>query len=203
FLNMYISNAPKYAIDAYLTEEIQAVYNMIFMPAFMVMMISNFIFNPILTTYAGLWLEGTKESLNKLTKHIKKQMLLVAGLTVLGLAVAYTIAIPILSFIFGVDLGDYKYELCVVMIGGGALAYATYFSTVLTVIRLQVLLFICYGVVAAAAAALSKFFVLNYGIMGAALMYAVLMTLLAIMLFVISMWKIMKTKGDVVAGNKE
>ena len=26
FLNMYISNAPKYAIDSYLTEEIQAVY---------------------------------------------------------------------------------------------------------------------------------------------------------------------------------
>ena len=31
FLNMYISNAPKYAIDAYLTDDIQAIYNMIFM----------------------------------------------------------------------------------------------------------------------------------------------------------------------------
>ena len=30
---MYLSNAPKYAIDAYLTEEIQAMYNIIFMPA--------------------------------------------------------------------------------------------------------------------------------------------------------------------------
>ncbi|MBR3787935.1 MAG: hypothetical protein IKM63_04320, partial [Firmicutes bacterium] len=52
FLNMYISNAPKYAIDTYLTEEIQAIYNLIFMPAFMVGLLANFIFNPILTSYA-------------------------------------------------------------------------------------------------------------------------------------------------------
>lgn len=186
FLNMYISNAPKYAIDDFLTEDVQALYNMIFMPAFAVMLIANFIFNPILTTYAELWLDKTKESLRKLKKHIIKQMCVVAGLTLLGLAVAATIGIPVLSFIFGVDLGDYRPELCIVMIGGGALAYATYFSTVITVIRLQGTLIVCYGIVALGAKLLSGFFVTNYGIMGAAAMYAFLMTILALMLFVIT-----------------
>ena len=107
------------------------------MPAFAVMLIANFIFNPILTTYAELWLADTSESIRNLKLHIRKQMLFVAGLTVLGLAVAATIGIPVLSVIFGVDLGEYRFELCVVMLGGGALAYATYFSTVITVIRMQ------------------------------------------------------------------
>ena len=186
FLNMYISNAPKYAIDTFLTDEIQAIYNMIFMPAFAVMLIANFIFNPILTTYAELWLADTSESIRKLKFHIRKQMLFVAGLTVLGLAVAATIGIPVLSVIFGVDLGEYRFELCVVMLGGGALAYATYFSTVITVIRMQKTLIVCYGAVAAAAKLLSGFFVMNYGIMGAAGMYALLMIILAVMLMIIT-----------------
>lgn len=192
FLNMYISNAPKYAIDSYLTDDIQAIYNMIFMPAFAVMLIANFIFNPILTTYAELWLAEKREQIGKLKHEIKKQSLVIAGLTVLGLAIAATIGIPVLAFIFGTDLSDLKIELCVVMIGGGALAYATYFSTVITIIRMQKTLIVCYGAVAIAAKLLSKFFVLNYGIMGAASMYAFLMIILAIMLFIITWYGIRK-----------
>lgn len=192
FLNMYISNAPKYAIDTFLTEEIQAIYNMVFMPAFVVMLIANFIFNPILTTYAELWLESTRESIAKLKKQIRKQMLFILALTVLGLAIAATIGIPVLSIIFGVDLAGYKMELCIVMLGGGALAYATYFSTVITVIRLQKTLIVCYGIIALAAKLLSKFFVLGYGIAGAAGMYAFLMTILAAMLFGITWHEIRK-----------
>ena len=192
FLNMYISNAPKYAIDAFLTEEIQAIYNMVFMPAFVVMLIANFIFNPILTTYAELWLESTRESIAKLKKQIIKQMLFILALTVLGLAIAATIGTPVLSVIFGVDLAGYKMELCIVMLGGGALAYATYFSTVITVIRLQKTLIVCYGIIALAAKLLSKFFVLGYGIAGAAGMYAFLMTILAAMLFGITWHEIRK-----------
>ena len=196
-MNMYISNAPKYAIDKFLTDEIQAIYNMIFMPAFAVMLIANFIFNPILTTYAELWLADTSESIRKLKLHIRKQVLFVAGLTVLGLVVAATIGIPVLSVIFGVDLGEYRFELCVVMMGGGALAYATYFSTVITVIRMQKTLIVCYGAVAAAAKLLSGFFVMNYGIMGAAGMYALLMIILAVMLMIITCFGIRrKNKND-------
>ena len=183
---MYISNAPKYAIDSYLTDDIQAIYNMIFMPAFAVMLIANFIFNPILTTYAELWLSEKRSQIIILKSHIKKQFVVIAGLTAVGLLIAFTIGIPVLSFIFGVDLGPYRYELCVVMLGGGALAYATYFSTVITIIRMQETLIFCYGAVAIAAKVMSKFFVVNYGIMGAAAMYSVLMAILAVVLFAIT-----------------
>jgi len=189
FLNMYISNAPKYAIDAYLTEEIQAIYNLIFMPAFMVGLLANFIFNPILTSYAKVWADN---EVKKFKKLIGKQCMVIVALTVAGLAVAATIGIPVLSFIFGVDLSSYKVELCVVMFGGGMLAYSTFFSTVITIIRMQKTLFISYGIIALAAKLLSAPLVTGYGIMGATVMYAILMTALSAVLFIIMAYKIRK-----------
>ncbi len=190
FLNMYISNAPKYAIDAYLDEETQAVYNILFMPAFMVMLLANFIFNPIIKEYAELWLEGSRSSLKELTGKIKKQFLFIALLSALGIAVAATIGVPILGFIFGVDLAGHKGELCVVMIGGGALAYATFLNTVITIIREQKKMIVGYIVAAILAFVLSRILVVKYEIMGAAALYAIIMCILALTLLIIMLKKL-------------
>ena len=196
FLNMYISNAPKYAIDAYLTEEIQGIYNLIFMPAFMVMLLSNFIFNPIIKSYAELWFSGSKEKPKELNHKMVMQMFFVGGLTVLGLAIAATIGIPVLSLVFHAELAPYKPELCIVMIGGGALGFATYFSTVITIIREQNSMIFCYGIAAAAAYMLSGVLVKSQGIRGAAIMYAVIMSILAVLLGIITFLKLRKTMKD-------
>ena len=194
FFNMYISNAPKYAIDAYLTDEIQTYYNLIFMPAFVIQILTHFIFNPILTTYAELWESDKKEDWKELARRIRKMCLAVAGLTAAGLAVALTFGIPLLRIIFGVDLSHLKWELVIIMAGGGMLAFATYFSTVITIIRLQQTLIFCYGAVALAAKLLAGFFVVNYSLMGAAVMYAALMSILAAALLVITIWGIRRKK---------
>ena len=182
FLNMYLSNAPKYAIDAYLTEEIQAMYNIIFMPAFVVQLVVHFIFNPILTSYAEVWARG---ELARFKKLIQRQMLVVLGLTVLGLAIAATIGIPVLSWIFGMNLAGHKRELVIVMVGGGMLAYSVFFNTVITIVRMHRTLIYSYGAAAIAAFALSGFFVRNYGMLGATVLYAIIMTILTAILGVI------------------
>lgn len=194
FLNMYITNAPKYAIDACLTDEMQAYYNLIFMPAFVIQMIAHFIFNPIITTYAKLWLGKTMQDIRELARLIKKQFIIILGLTAFAILVAATIGIPVLSIIFGTDLSDYKLELCIIMFGGGMLAYATYFSTVLTVIRMQNILVIVYGAVALAAKIMSVMVVSKYSLLGAACMYAGLMTILAVALGIITLVGIRKEK---------
>lgn len=182
FLNMYISNAPKYAIDSYLTDDIQAIYNMIFMPTFVVQLVTQFIFNPVLTLYAELWLSHDIKKFRRFIKMILKMCLVVLGLAILAVAVAATIGIPVLSLLFGTDLSDYRLELCIIMVAGGLLGYSIYFNMLIAVIRAQKPLIICYGIVSVMAMALSGYFVKNYGIMGAAVLYAVLMTLLTIAL---------------------
>ena len=190
FLNMYISNAPKYAIDAHLTEEVQAYYNVLFMPAFVIQLIAYFIFNPILTTYAKLWLSEREEDLRKLFRLIRRQCLVLLGLTALAVAVALTIGIPVLSFIFDMDLTGHRMDLAILMIGGGAMAYGVFFNYVITIIREQRFLLISYGIAALAALLLSGPFVVRAQITGASMLYAVLMCVLAALLGAVLLWKL-------------
>ncbi len=185
FLNVYVGNAPKYAIDAYLTDDVQAIFNMIFMPAFVIQIIAHFIFNPILTTYSALWLADEKSKFDRMMKLVKQQCLFVVGLLAVAIAVALTIGLPILSFIFDTDLNGYKAELCVIMFGGAMLAYSVYFSTIIAIIRAQRALIYCYGAVSLLSLAISKYFVTGYGMMGASVLYATLMSLLAGVLFAV------------------
>lgn len=179
FLNIYVGNAPKYAIDAYLTDDVQAIFNMIFMPAFVIQIIAHFIFNPILTTYAELWMDEEESKFRQMMKLVRKQCLFVLGLLVLAIFVALTIGLPILSLWFGEDLSGYKAELCIIMFGGAMLAYSVYFSTIIAIIRVQRSLIICYGAVSIISLLISRNLVVEHGMIGASLLYAVLMTILA------------------------
>lgn len=179
FLNIYVGNAPKYAIDAYLTDDVQAIFNMIFMPAFVIQIIAHFIFNPILTTYAELWIADEESKFRQMMKLVRKQCLFVFGLLVLALLVALTIGLPVLSLWFGEDLSAYKAELCIIMFGGAMLAYSVYFSTIIAIIRVQRSLIVCYGAVSMVSLLISKWMVVDHGMIGASLFYAVLMTLLS------------------------
>ena len=196
FLNTYVSNAPRYAIDAYLNDDVQAVFSCIFMPVFVVQVVAQFIFNPVIASYAHLWLEKTEASYKAFINRIKKMCIAVLGLAALGLIVAATIGIPVLSAVFGLDLSDYKKELCIVMLGGAPLAYSVYFSTVIAIIRAQKSLILCYGGVSLMALLLSKTFVAGGGITGAAWMYVLLMSVLALSLFIAMYLRLRKEKME-------
>ena len=47
------------------------------------------------------------------------------------------LGIPVLSVVYGVDLAGYKTELMVLLLGGGFLAYTSFYQMILTVIRRQ------------------------------------------------------------------
>jgi len=196
FLNTYVSNAPRYAIDTYLTDDIQAVFSSIFMPVFVVQVAAQFIFNPLITSYAHMWNKKTKASYDAFVKRIIKMSWLVIGLAVLGLIVAATIGIPVLSAIFKLDLSPFKKELCIIMLGGGPLAFSVYFNTVIAIIRAHRSLIACYGGTSLLALALSKTFVEGHGITGASWMYALLMTVLALSLLVVMLARLRKEKAQ-------
>lgn len=70
YLSMYIGNAPKYAIDATMTSEQQACFNFVFMPVFVVGLLNNFIYQPILGKLAVRW---KKSEYSAFVKMILKQ----------------------------------------------------------------------------------------------------------------------------------
>ena len=57
FLYLYVCNAPKYAIDNCLSQESQMYFAILFMPVFVVNLLSSFVYRPLLVRMAICWNE--------------------------------------------------------------------------------------------------------------------------------------------------
>ena len=178
FLSFYIGNAPKYAIDAQLTDEMQACYGFIAMPVFVIGLLNSFILNPMLYRLSCLWDEG------KVREFVKKILFLsftVLIITFVCLVGAYILGIPVLSLLYNTDLSPYKTELLILLAGGGFLGLSGVLCAVLTIIRYQNALLAGYAVVAVMAFFLSNLVVRQYEMMGASVLYAALMAVLCVL----------------------
>lgn len=180
FLSFYIGNAPKYAIDSVLNDELQACYGFIAMPVFVIGLLNNFIFNPMIYKMSVLWDKGKK---NEFLKRFVIQIIIVIGITLVCIVGAYLVGIPVLSFLYNTDLSAYKYELLILLLGGGFLALSGLLVTVITIIRFQNSLMFGYIIVSILAYTLSRIAVEQYSIRGAAGLYAILMAALCFLFF--------------------
>ena len=172
FLSFYIGNAPKYAIDSQLSDEVQACYGVIAMPVFVIGMLNNFIFNPLLHRMAILWEE---RNISEFARQVLLQIGIIVFITIACIIGAWLIGIPVLSWLYHTNLAPYKTELLILLAGGGFLGLSGMLSAMITVIRFQKSVAWGYGVVAAMALLLSDPVVRMHGIMGAAAMYTILM----------------------------
>lgn len=77
FLLFYIGNASKYAIDAVMDNAAQAFYGYIAMPVFVVGLLANFIYNPIIASLSEDWAEGQSR---KFGRRFTLQVLIIGGL---------------------------------------------------------------------------------------------------------------------------
>lgn len=177
FLSFYIGNAPKYAIDATLTDELQACYGFISMPVFVIGLLNSFIFNPMLFQMSILWKE------HKLKQFVRKTLIqsgIVTLITIVCIIGAWLLGIPILSWLYNTNLAPYKTELLILLLGGGFLGLSGLLSAVITIIRYQKSLMWGYIVVAFLAFFFSDKIVSQFEMLGAAVLYAVLMGLLCL-----------------------
>lgn len=178
FLSFYVNNASKYAIDAYLTDEVQACYGFVAMPVFVIGLLNNFIYQPTLVPMASEWEQKQNE---KFCRRIWKQIVALMIISSVCLLGAYMIGIPVLSWLYHTDLSAYKTELMILLLAGGFFAISWYLSVVLTIMRCQKALLWPYGCVAIVAAAGMKEVVLRRGTVGAAFGYLVLMIFLTVL----------------------
>ena len=177
FLLIYLGNASKYAIDAYMDDASQACYNFIYMPVFSIGLLANFVFNPVLVRMTESW---TEKRYKDFFGIFRKQHGVIGALTALAILVALTIGCPVLGWLYHADLSPYRLELAILMLGGGLLAMVNFYTIVITVIRCQKYLSGGYILVALIAWFLSGKLVQGYGIMGAAVLYTVLMAMLTV-----------------------
>lgn len=176
FLQFYLVNASKYAIDTYLTEEIQACYGFVAMPVFVIGLLNSFLYQPIIVQMAIQWREG---DLYGFAKQIWKQLGMIAIISIVCLLGAYLLGVPVLSLIYNTDLSGYKTELMILLIGGSFFAVVGFFCVVLTTMRAQRKILYGHVTVAGIALFLTDRMVQWMGITGAAWVYTILMLVLA------------------------
>ena len=177
FLLFYIGNAPKYAIDAVMDDVAQAQYGYIAMPVFVVGLLANFIYNPIIASLSEDW---AKRRVGKFARRFALQVFIIIGITIICIVGAWAIGVPVLNLLYNTELAPYKGDLLLLLVGGGFLATATLFTTGLTIIRRQNRLIPGYAAVSIAALALCNPAVASGGIHGASLIYLVLMAALTV-----------------------
>lgn len=176
FLGMYVLNAPKYAIDIYLAEEIQTIFGIIVMPATVVGLVAQFLIHPFLNKILTLY-----ENLNikELRKLILKLQLLVIAFGIIAIIIGYFIGTQVLGLIYGLDLSMYKISLAIIIFSATLYTIGTIYSSVLTTMRSTFSQFIIYVIVSINALIISNILTKNINIKGAIISYFIIMTLQA------------------------
>ena len=181
FLYNYLSNSPKYAIDAVLTDDVQTIFNIIYLPVFVVSLLGTFIYNPSIGNMGILWNESKYSDFFRI---IKKQILLLIALAVVVLIGGYWMGIPVLSLIYGVDLAEYKNVFMLLLCMGIVVAFDAFGNVVLTVMRKQYIIVIAYGLACGINLAVMNYLVRKYELMGASIAYGISMVVILIIMLV-------------------
>ena len=148
------------------------------MPVFIVNLLSTFIYNPMIASLAEQWRNGELRTF--ISRFIRIACIIVCITLVCDVA-AWLLGIPILNFLYNVELAPYLGELIVLVTGGGFLALASIATLGITIVRFQRVLSPLYIIATIAAWALSNWAVVNWGITGASWTYFACMAALALM----------------------
>lgn len=180
FSSLFINNIPKFAIDRYMNDEVQACYGFVAMPVFVIGLLNQFIYQPIVSQMAR---DFGDEEFGLFKHNVNKQMLEVAGISAICVVGAGAIGIPVLSVIYNTDLGGYWKELVILQIAGGFLALAGYFNVILTIMRKQGIILTGYILSVIMGIGILTFAVKHAGTVGASVGYLIVMAVLFIFFF--------------------
>ena len=192
-LSLYIINATKYAIDNFGDYTMQTYFNVIYMPTFVINLVSAFVIKPFLKPFGDLW--NSKEYL-KFIKSISLIILILAGATICIDIACALLGVPVLSFIYGIDLSPYKMEMILLVISGFFYASATVMLYALSTIRKQKLTTIAYIITSVIALIASNICVNKWQMKGAIVSNMITTVTLFVLLVIFFLYELKKSKME-------
>ena len=189
FVTTFIMNIPKNAIEVTFSQNIQAYYNIIFTPSSLVNMFCMFIFVPLYTSIAKAWNGGEIKVFKKIIFRI---VLMVFGLSVVVLIGGALLGIPILEFVYGVQLMEYKIPFLVLVGAGCVNGLNTVWSYIFTVVRRQKYVLVIYVISLVFSQILITPLISRFGVTGASVDYLFGISVICILFSVIFVFKIQK-----------
>lgn len=172
---MWLWNGTKYVVEWTLTDKETLVYGIVFMPTMVINLGSSFVFKPMLTTLARHYENGEDKKFAGLVGIL---VAIACGLTLVTFAAGAWLGIPILSWLYDIDLSGYKTVMLVLIVAGGFNAVSMLFYYALTVMRLQKEIFAGYTITFVVSIVLPVVMVKQMGIVGAGWAYLIVMSVL-------------------------
>lgn len=191
FLNIYIINASKYAIDNIMTDDYQAVFGIIVMPATMMILLAQFMVHPFLNIITN-YIE--KKEYKKLNKFLLKITLILLIIGLICIVFCYFIGIHILEFIYGIPLIDYNICLTIILVGAIFSALTSVIITILIAMRHTWIQMIVYIVISILTYFISNMLVNKYGVMGASINYSLIMIINFIIFYIVYLFVSKRSK---------
>lgn len=179
FLTNYIVNIPKNSIALYLDNTMQTYYNILAMPSFIISLFASVIIVPMYTDIAFLAYNDMKKFVKKIIKIQGLLIILTATFLVLG----ELIGVPIINFLYGVNINLYRLEFAILIVSGGFSSLATFYVYIITVFSKSKFLFWVYGLVSILSTLFGNYLVQNFELFGATLIYFFSTLLISLLLF--------------------
>lgn len=182
FINQYNFNTPKYAIDRYLTEVDQSHYGYLVMPAFIINLMSMFMFRPQMVPLSEKWAKRDYRGFGKTVLMLYGWIIAVLIAALCG---GWLLGIPMLNLLYHTNLNEYRALFMILLIGGGFSAGSSLTIVLLAVIRKQRHALIAYISAFVIALFVPNLLVKSYGFTGAIFAYLVITSSLFILLFAV------------------
>ena len=175
---MWLWNGTKYIVEWNLTEHETLVYGIVYMPTMVINLGSSFIFKPMLTTLARHY---ERQDIVSFGKLIGVLVALVCGITAVTLAAGAWLGVPVLSWLYDLEIAPYRGVMLMLIGAGGFNAVSILFYYALMVMRKQKQIFVGYTISFLVSVIAPVCLVKYIGIMGAAVAYMVVMLLLTVL----------------------
>lgn len=191
FLNAYIINASKYALERYYGSEMMGLFSPLYMMAFVVNMFAAFVLKPIISVLAEKYV---KQDIKGFLTLILRQFFVIAAVTVLCITGAAFLGIPVLNLLYGVDLSEYKMALYLILISGGFTALYQLMQYGIIIMRHQYSTFVCCGITSVITYFITPFLTKRYAIMGAAVSYTLSIGIMSVLFLAFFVYYLIRDK---------
>lgn len=191
FLSIYLINIPRYTINNILTDDLQTIFGIIIMPATFMGLLGQFIIQPFLVKIKDLVKNNDYHSLSKMIIKISGAIIV---LSIIILIIAWILAIPVLEFIYGIDLYNYKMPFMVILFGAVFYSLSVIFSAILVAMRKTLSQAVIYTLISIIGTIASYPLIKYLKIYGASITYFITMFLICISFSFIIFIKIKSSK---------
>ena len=125
-------NVPRYFMDVFHSAAFLGFFNIVIMPASMMSLFVMFVIQPKLVPLSEHFAAAEYTSFGK---TVSRMILISLGFGVIAIAAAWFIGVPVLSFIYNVDLSPFRAALTLAVLAGTINTISMIYSNVLTIMR--------------------------------------------------------------------